>query len=121
MQLGYKFQEQGNLMTDTMAGVPLEKAAQVRLNNLGLVKRHAFFINNPNCLKHLRERLEMTKLLGLVQAIERQEVEKSREVGSREVCTGSCDKTYHQDVLGGENLWVWVQKKHARAILVSIF
>jgi len=48
MSLDYHLKIQGDLMADSgEAGFSLQKAAQVRLDNLGLVKNHSCFINNP--------------------------------------------------------------------------
>ena len=99
--------------------MPLKKAAKVRLENLGLVKRHGFFINNPKRLERHRERLEMTRSLGLVQAMERQEAEESREAEKLALApvVGDAIKMYSEGKSGGRGF----QKKHARAILVSVF
>jgi hypothetical protein len=51
MSLYYHLTIQGELMADSgKAGFSLQKAVLVRLDNLGLVKNHACFINNP---KHM--------------------------------------------------------------------
>ena len=47
MSLDYHLKIQGDLMADSgEAGFSLQKAAQVRLDNLGLVKNHSCFVNN---------------------------------------------------------------------------
>jgi hypothetical protein len=43
------------------AGFSLQKAAQVRLDNLGLVKNHAYFVNNQNRIELLEQRLELQR------------------------------------------------------------
>jgi len=60
MSLDYHLKIQGDLMADSgEAGFSLQKAAQVRLDNLGLVKNHSCFINNQNRIKLLEQRLEL--------------------------------------------------------------
>ncbi len=47
MSVDYHLKIRGDLMADSVeAGFSLQKAAQVRLDNLGLVKNHPCFINN---------------------------------------------------------------------------
>jgi hypothetical protein len=54
MSLDYNLKIQGELMADSSkAGFSLWKAAQVRLDNLGLVKNHSCFINNPKHMERL--------------------------------------------------------------------
>jgi hypothetical protein len=42
----------------------LQKVAQVRLDNLGLVKNHSCLINNPKRIKLLEQRLELQRSIG---------------------------------------------------------
>jgi hypothetical protein len=52
MSLDYHLKIQGELMADSgKAGFSLQMAAQVRLDNLSLVKNHSCFINNPKCME----------------------------------------------------------------------
>ncbi len=51
------------------AGFSLQKAAQVRLDNLGLVKNHSCFINNPNRIELLEQRLELQRSIGRSEEI----------------------------------------------------
>jgi hypothetical protein len=54
MSSDYHLKIQGELMADSgKAGFSLQKAAQVRLDNLGLVKNHSCFINNPKRMERL--------------------------------------------------------------------
>jgi hypothetical protein len=48
----------------------LQKAAQVRLDNLGLVKNYSCFINNPKCIKLLEQRLELQHSIGRLEDIQ---------------------------------------------------
>ena len=70
MDLDYHWKMQGNLLEDLDQGVHLQKAAQVCLNNLGLIKSSSMFINNPTRLARLRARLELQRSLGRRQDIE---------------------------------------------------
>ena len=70
MSLDYHLKIQGDLMADSgEAGFSLQKAAQVRLDNLGLVKNHSCFINNPKRIKLLEQRLELQRSIGRSEEI----------------------------------------------------
>ncbi len=65
MSLDYHLKIQGELMADSSkAGFSLQKAAQVRHDNLGLVIDHSYFINNPKCIEQLEHWLELQCLMG---------------------------------------------------------
>jgi hypothetical protein len=49
----------------------LQKAAQVRLNNLGLVKNHWCFIKNPKRIKLLEQWLELQHSIGWLEEIQK--------------------------------------------------
>jgi len=60
MSFDYHHKIQGDLMADSGEAVfSLQKAAQVRLDNLGLVKNHSCFVNNPNHIELLEQWLEL--------------------------------------------------------------
>ncbi len=70
MSLNYHLKIQGDLMADSRdAGFSLQKAAQVRLDNLGLVKNHSCFINNPKRIKLLEQWLELQRSIGRLEEI----------------------------------------------------
>ena len=70
MSLEYHLKIQGNLMADSReAGFSLQKAAQVRLDNLGFVKNHSCFVNNPNHIKLLEQWLELQHSIGRLEEI----------------------------------------------------
>jgi hypothetical protein len=70
MSLDYHLKIQGDLMADSgEAGFSLQKAAQVRLDNLGLVKNHSCFVNNQNHIKLLEQRLELQRSIGRSEEI----------------------------------------------------
>ena len=112
MGLDYHLKIQGDMMADLNEGVPLQKAAQVMLDNLGQVKSHSNFSNHPGRLDHLRNRLEMQKSLGMVAEIERNLVEKSMSVKkvllqySRSNCCSSCFSSLFgwEEHAGGESI-----------------
>ncbi len=65
MSLDYHLKIQGELMVDSVkAGFPLQKAAHVRLGNLGLVNNPSCFINNPKYIEQLEHWLELQCLMG---------------------------------------------------------
>jgi hypothetical protein len=62
MSLDYHLKIQGELMADSgKAGFSLQKAAQVRLDNLRLMKNHSYFINNPKRMEQLEHQLELQR------------------------------------------------------------
>jgi hypothetical protein len=70
MSLDYHLKIQGDLMADRgEAGYSLQKPAQVRLDNLGLVKNHSCFVNNQNCIEILEQRLELQRSIGRLEEI----------------------------------------------------
>ena len=70
MSLDYHLKIQGDLMADSgEAGYSLQKAAQVRLDNLGLVKNHSCFVNNQNRIELLEQRLELQRSIGRSEEI----------------------------------------------------
>jgi hypothetical protein len=70
MSLDYHLKIQGDLMADRgEAGFLLQKAAQVRLDNLGLVKSHSCFISNLKRIKVLEQRLELQRSIGRLEEI----------------------------------------------------
>ena len=66
-------------MDDLNEGVSLQKAAQVRLYNLGQIKSLSTFINDPTRLDIMRERYELQRSLGRRDEIERLGVEERME------------------------------------------
>jgi len=70
MSFDYHLKIQGDLMADSgESGFLLQKAAQVRLDNLGLVKNHSCFVNNPNRIKLLEQMLEIQRSIGRSEEI----------------------------------------------------
>ena len=57
-------------MDDLNEGVSLQKAVQVRLNNLGQIKSRSAFINGPTMLERLRAIYELQRSLGRRDEIE---------------------------------------------------
>ena len=66
-------------MDDLNEGVSLQKAAQVRLYNLGQIKSLSTFINDPTRLDIMRERYELQSSLGRRDEIERLDDEERME------------------------------------------
>ena len=119
MGLDYHLKIQGIMMADLNEGVPLQKAAQVKFDNLVQVKSHSNFANHSGRLDHLRNRPEIQTLLGMLAEIERPLVEKSM----------SMEKVLLQPILAEVIKMLKAndmdtgsfQKKHVRAILLIIF
>ncbi len=72
MSLNYHLKIQGDLMADSReAGFSLQKAVQVRLDNLGLLKNHSCFINNLKCIELLEQWLELQHSIGRLEEIQK--------------------------------------------------
>ena len=79
MELSYPLKIQVYLMAYLNEGVYLQKAAQVRLENLSQIRNQSTFINDPQRLGRLRGRLEMMKSLGYTKIFNWNETEKKKE------------------------------------------
>jgi hypothetical protein len=65
MSFNYHLKIQGELMADSgKAGFSMQQAMQVRLDNLGLVMNHSYFINNPQRFEQLEHLLELQRSMG---------------------------------------------------------
>ena len=71
MSIDYHLRMQGELWNDIAGGVTLEKAAQVRLDNIGMGKSHGCFLNDPLRLERLQSRLELQRSIGKRDEIQR--------------------------------------------------
>jgi len=70
MSLDYHLKIQGDLIADSReASFSLQKAAQVRLNNLSLVKNHPCIVSNPKRIELLEQRLELQCSIGSSEGI----------------------------------------------------
>jgi hypothetical protein len=119
MKIDYHLEMQGNLMADVNAGVPLEKAAQVRLDNLGQIKSRSCFINDPGRLERLRQRFELLRSCGAMEAAGRQEAAEKRDADKAKLDSLLPDaiRMYSQ---GDQDKRAFT-KAHIRTILISIF
>ena len=66
MEIGYHLKIQGTLIDDLNEGVSLQKAAQVRLENLGQIKSRSTFINDPIRLERMRASVNIQVVKDLV-------------------------------------------------------
>ena len=66
-------------MDDVNAGISLQKAAQVRLDNLAQIKSRCTFINDPHRLGRLRDRFELQRSLGDIEYANKREVAQKRD------------------------------------------
>ena len=74
---------QGNIMTDVGDGVNLKQAAKARIDNLGHVKLHSCFVNDPERLNCTNQRKSLPLSIGMVDEIQKFEIKK-KEKGERE-------------------------------------
>jgi len=73
MSIDYAKKVQGTIMADLNAGVPLQKAAQVRLDNLPQICNRSQFVNSPDWVDCLEQCLTLRRSLGRASAIADQE------------------------------------------------
>ena len=66
-------------MADLNEGVSLQKSVQVQLNNLAQIRNQLTFINDPQRLGRIRDRLEMMKSLGYTNNCNRRETKERKE------------------------------------------
>ena len=119
MGIRYDLEMQGNLMEDVHEGVPLEKAAQVRLDNLAQIKSRTQFINDPERLQRLKHRLEMMKSIGAMEAAGKKEAAKKKDEENQklEELLPDAIRMY----VAGETEKRGFTKAHIRTILVFVY
>ena len=79
MDIDYHRAIQGKIASEIDEGTTLEKAAKVRLDNLGYVQSHSCFVNQPERLDRLRSRLELQKSLGSVHTAQKKTAADARK------------------------------------------
>mmetsp|Transcript_17618 Transcript_17618/g.28493 ORF Transcript_17618/g.28493 Transcript_17618/m.28493 type:complete len:81 (-) Transcript_17618:203-445(-) len=67
MSIDNNKQLEGRLIADFQDGVPLQKVAAVRPDNLGYIKSRSGFVNTPERMDRLEARLELLKSMGMAQ------------------------------------------------------
>ena len=65
---------EGNIMADVCDGVKLKQAARARLDNLGHVKLHSCFVNDPERLNCTNQRKSLPLSIGMVDEIQKFEI-----------------------------------------------
>ena len=78
MELSYPLKIQVYLMAYLNEGVYLQKAAQVRLENLSQIRNQSTFINNSQRIGCLRDMIEMMKSL-YIENCNRRETKNKKE------------------------------------------
>jgi hypothetical protein len=71
VRIDYNLKIQRELMDNIGGGATLDRAMQVRLDNLAMVKIHSCFINVPKGLKQLVQWLELLQSVGRRDEIKR--------------------------------------------------
>jgi hypothetical protein len=96
-----------------------QKAAQVKLNNLGLVKNHSCIINNPKCIKLLEQQLEPQHSIGRSEEIRKRsalkkelaEMDKLSPLLSEAIVMYKANETSRRGFT----------KDHIKSILLTVF
>ena len=79
MVLSYHLKIQGSLIAGLNEGFFLQKAVQVRLENIAQIRNLSTCINDPQQLGRLRDRLDMMKSLGYIKNCNWHKTEKKKE------------------------------------------
>ena len=79
MVLSYHLKIQGSLIAGLNEGFFLQKAVQVRLENIAQIRNRSTCFNDPQQLGRLRDRLDMMKSLGYIKNCNRRETDKKKE------------------------------------------
>ena len=66
-------------MADINKCVSLQKAAQVRLDNIYQIRNRSTFINDTQQLVRIRDRIKMMQSLGYIKNYNQREAEKKKE------------------------------------------
>ena len=69
MRMEYHQVLEEKIMADIGDGVNLKHVARARLENLGHVKLHSLFVNDPQCLNCINQRMRITLSVGMVDEI----------------------------------------------------
>ena len=78
LEVDYYRQIQGQIQDQKGEGSTLEKAARVRLDNLGLVQSHSCFANAPERLNCLKVRLQLQASIGDIHEMQKRSADASR-------------------------------------------
>ena len=71
MGVNYQPVLKGDIMADVGDGVNLKQAARERLDNLGHVKSHSCFVNEPERLDRMNQRTRLVLSVGMVDEIQK--------------------------------------------------
>ena len=66
MEVDYASKVEVDVMNDVHVGHSKKKAASVRLDNLGQIKSHSCFVNNPERMERLKTKLGLMRSIGRV-------------------------------------------------------
>ena len=83
MHMDYQQVLEGNIMKDVGDGVKLKQAARARIENLGRVKSHSCFVNDPEHLNNTNQRTRLALSVGMVDEIQKLEI-KNKTEGDKE-------------------------------------
>ena len=119
MSINYAKKVQGTMMADLNAGVSLQAAAQVRLDNLGQIRARSQFINSPGRVERMEQRYTLQRSIGRAEQIAALEaaadlgLEKDERLPDVEAAINM--------LKAGEMEKRKFQIKHARAVLAVVF
>ena len=119
MDIDYHLKMQGSMWWDVNeGGVPLRKAAQVRLDNLGQIKCRSTLINDDVRLERLKFRFEMQRSIGHLDEVGKAASAEKRDDEKKKI-RGLLKNAIRMYIDG--NLGRALTKDHIRSILLFIF
>lgn len=118
MKIDYPLLMQGSLMADVNEGTSLQKAAQLRLDNLGQVKAHSQFINDPERLDRLEQKYEMAKSIGMLEEEGKRAAAEKRDAELAKLIDLLPDALR---MFAAGNIGRSFTKAHIRSILIFVF
>ena len=119
MGLSYHLKIQGYLVADLNEGVSLPMDAQVRLDNIAQIRNRSAFINDPQRLGRLRDRLDMKKSMGYIENFNWREIEKKKEE-ERKKLSEILPNTIMMHIQGKSGSAKFI-KSHIVTLLVHLF
>ena len=79
------YKVQGDIMQAVGDGINLKQAVSSRLNNIGNIKAHSAFVNDPKSLQRMQEKWLLAKSMGTVSAFKDAEVKSKNNARQKEL------------------------------------
>jgi len=119
MSIDNNKQLEGRLIADFQDGVPLQKVAAVRPDNLGYIKSTSGFVNNLERMDCLEARLELPKSMSMAQDYKKRIQAEKRDAACSDVASLL---NLVLKMFGANDTKTWAfTNNHAKAMLFIVF